>query len=391
MPLRLATFNVENLFDRAKALNTTTWAEGRPILEAFDQFNTLANQTSYSDADKQAMLAALETLKVLQRTPAGSLRLNRNPFNAWALLRENRGDFLKQPRSGDVQIVASGRSDWIGWAELISETVNETAVRMTAAVITEVDANVLCVVEAEDRPSLVRMNIELLHNQYGHIMLVDGNDPRGIDIGLLCDARIEVVSIRSHVDVPDPEGTGRPLFSRDCLVYQLRLADGSDLWLLLNHLKSQSFTSWDPDPLRSRQSTEVRAIYDRLRAEGARLIAVMGDFNKGPTNDQPPQHPTLGPLLGPDSPLVDATTLPGFDLGPRPGTFQSCSLRNRLDYVLLSPELADVATGGGIFRKGLWGTPTNKNPPQDWTVFPQIKKAIHAASDHAAVWIDLNL
>jgi hypothetical protein len=129
MPLRLATFNVENLFDRAKALNTTTWAEGRPILEAFDQFNTLANQTSYSDADKQAMLAALETLKVLQRTPAGSLRLNRNPFNAWALLRENRGDFLKQPRSGDVQIVASGRSDWIGWAELISETVNETAVR----------------------------------------------------------------------------------------------------------------------------------------------------------------------------------------------------------------------------------------------------------------------
>ncbi len=61
---------------------------------------------------------------------------------------------------------------------------------MTAAVITEVDANVLCVVEAEDRPSLVRMNIELLHDQYGHIMLVDGNDPRGIDIGLLCDARI---------------------------------------------------------------------------------------------------------------------------------------------------------------------------------------------------------
>jgi endonuclease/exonuclease/phosphatase family metal-dependent hydrolase len=391
MPLRLATFNVENLFDRAKALNTTTWAEGRPILEAFDQFNTLANQTSYSDADKQAMLAALDTLKVLQRTPAGSLRLNRNPFNAWALLRENRGDFLKQPRSGDVQIVASGRSDWIGWAELISETVNETAVRMTAAVITEVDANVLCVVEAEDRPSLVRMNIELLHDQYGHIMLVDGNDPRGIDIGLLCDARTEVVSIRSHVDVPDPEGTGRPLFSRDCPVYQLRLADGSDLWLLLNHLKSQSFTSGDPDPLRSRQSTEVRAIYDRLRAEGARLIAVMGDFNKGPTNDQPPQHPTLEPLLGPDSPLVDATTLPGFDLGPRPGTFQSCSLRNRLDYILLSPELADVATGGGIFRKGLWGTPTNKNPPQDWTVFPQIKKAIHAASDHAAVWIDLNL
>jgi hypothetical protein len=33
MPLRLAAFNVENLFDRAKALNTTTWEEGRPVLQ----------------------------------------------------------------------------------------------------------------------------------------------------------------------------------------------------------------------------------------------------------------------------------------------------------------------------------------------------------------------
>jgi hypothetical protein len=96
-------------------------------------------------------------------------------------------------------------------------------------------------------------------------------------------------------------------------------------------------------------------------------------------------------MLGPDSPLVDATTLPGFDLGPRPGTFQSCSLRNRLDYILLSPELAQAVTGGGIFRKGLWGTPTNKNPPQAWSIFGEITGSVHAASDHAAVWIDLDL
>jgi endonuclease/exonuclease/phosphatase family metal-dependent hydrolase len=391
MPLRLATFNVENLFNRAKALDTTTWDEGEPVLQAFDRFNTVANHAVYTDDDKQAMLAALETLQVLERTSAGSLRFNRNPFDAWALLRENRGDFIKQPRSGDVQIVALGRSDWIGWVELLSETVDETAVRMTAKVITEVAAAVLCVVEAEDRPALVRMNTDLLGSRYGHVMLVDGNDPRGIDIGLFCDTTIEVASIRSHVDVPDPAGTGHPLFSRDCPIYQLRLPGGSELWLLLNHLKSQSFTSGNPDPLRTRQSDEVRAIYDRLREEGAELVAVMGDFNKGPTNDQPPQHPTLERLLGPDSPLVDATTLPGFDIGPRPGTFQSCSLRNRLDYILLSPELAQAVTGGGIFRKGLWGTPTNKNPPQAWSVFPEITKSIHAASDHAAVWIDVDL
>jgi hypothetical protein len=156
--------------------------------------------------------------------------------------------------------------------------------------------------------------------RYGHAMLIDGNDLRGIDVGLLCNADIELVSVRSNVDVPDPAApTPRPLFSRDSPVYQLRLPGGDDLWVLVNHLKSQSFSSGDPDPLRSRQSAEVRRIYDRLRDQGAELVAVIGDFNKGPTNDQPPQHPTLEPLLGPDSPLVDATTLPGFDPGAAAG------------------------------------------------------------------------
>ncbi len=74
MTLRLATFNVENLFERAKALNTTTWAEGQPVLQAFERFNTLANNAVYSQADKQAMLEALETLQILQRRTFRSWR-----------------------------------------------------------------------------------------------------------------------------------------------------------------------------------------------------------------------------------------------------------------------------------------------------------------------------
>jgi len=30
MAMRLVSFNLESLFDRAKALNQNTWAEGRP-------------------------------------------------------------------------------------------------------------------------------------------------------------------------------------------------------------------------------------------------------------------------------------------------------------------------------------------------------------------------
>lgn len=397
--IRLATFNVENLFARAKALDPSDWDVGRPALAAFEKFNRVAAKPEYTPQDKADLLDALETLGILVRTPAG-LRPNRRPFDdAWAVLRENRGDFLVAPADGEPRIEAGGRGDWIGWVELLTEPVDEIGTRMIAKVVDEVAPDVLCLVEAEDRPSLVRFNEQLLGGRYAHSMLLDGNDPRGIDVGLYCTDRAEVRSVRGHVDVPDPVAPGRRLFSRDCPVYQLRLAGGEELFLLLNHLKSQSFSSGNPDPLRTRQSTEVRAIYERLRAEGAPYVAVLGDFNKGPDPDDPSRHPTLEALLGADSPLVDAYRHPKFSglfdvddsTRERPGSFQSCSLRNRLDYILLSPELAERVTDGGVFRKGLWGNPKNVNPPTRWNVYPEITASRHAASDHALVWVDLDL
>jgi hypothetical protein len=214
--LRLASYNVENLFARAKALNADTFAEGEPVLAAYGEFNRIAGKPVYLPEDKAAMLAALETLRVLVQTPAG-LRLNPRPFDdAWALLRENRGEFLVAPDDADPRIDAEGRASWNGWVELITEPVDEVATRMTAKVIGELGADVLCVVEAEDRPSLVRFNTELLGGRYGHGMLVDGNDPRGIDVGLFTTAQVDVRWVRSHVDDPHPTDPNRALFSRDC-------------------------------------------------------------------------------------------------------------------------------------------------------------------------------
>ncbi|GLZ34601.1 hypothetical protein Lesp02_67880 [Lentzea sp. NBRC 105346] len=382
MTVRLASYNVENLFLRAKALNTSTWAEGRPVLQAWGRFNRIAQHEKYSERDKEQMLEDLETLKILVPTRAG-LVMTKKPFDAWALLRENKGDFIKQPVRGPAEIVANGRGDWIGWADLITESVDEVATRMTAKVITELAPDVLCVVEAENRPALARFNEELLDSRYGHAMLVDGNDPRGIDVGLFCTSAIDINSVCSHVD------DDNRLFSRDCPVYRLGLPSGEELVLLVNHLKSQSRTGGDPDALRTRQSARVREIYDELRVQGARFVAVLGDLNKGPTDDTPPKHPTLEALFMPG--IVDATTIDGFDLGPKPGTFETCSLRNRLDYILMSPELAEHVTGGGIFRKGLWGNPKNQNPPRDWEIFDEITSAEQSASDHAAIFVDLDL
>ena len=50
--VRIASFNVENLFARPKAFNTADWSLGEPILDAHKKVNALFAKDPYSPADK---------------------------------------------------------------------------------------------------------------------------------------------------------------------------------------------------------------------------------------------------------------------------------------------------------------------------------------------------
>lgn len=392
--MRLASFNVENLFARARALDPMS-PDSTRMLAAFERFNRLAQQPVYGEADKAAMIDDLLTLGVAVALPDGRVVLNRDRDAPLAVLRENRGDFLVVRTATGIEIVATGRADWVGWLELVVAPVDETAVRMTAKVIETLAPDVLAVIEAEARPALVDFNTVMLADRFRHVMVVDGNDRRSIDVGLMTTAPYPIATVRSHVDERDtehPVATRREqrLFSRDAPVYEVVTGPTSEpLWVIVNHFKSQSWTSGDPGPLRRRQCRRVVDIYRHLRMRGARFVAVVGDLNQGPTAEGG-VAPTLEALYDPDLALVDAYSLAVFDVGPRPGSWQTCSLRNRLDYLFLSPELAARATAGGVFREGLWGAPTTKRRPP-WPIFPEITSARHAASDHGAIWVDVDL
>lgn len=367
--MRIASFNVENLFARAKALNFDDPTDGTPIVEAFGRLNVLLNQAFYSPADKLEIAALMIEL--------GMENSDMGPF---AQLRRNRGALVRRPQAGGIDVIASGRADWVGFVELRVEPVNVVAMRMTAKVIAEVNADIIGIIEAESRPSLAEFNNVLLPamggTAYRHVMVIDGNDPRGIDVGLMSRTGLPIGRLRSHVDDEDPGG--RTIFSRDCPEFEVALPGGRTLLVMVNHFKSKLGSQTQSNARRKLQAERVKAIYDARRAEGFDLVAIMGDLNDSPAN-----APLAALLTQTD--LQEAAAVPAFDDGGRPGTFGSATAANKFDYILMSPALFATATGGGIFRKGMW--PGVR--PAKWPKFAEITREAEAASDHGAVFVDL--
>jgi endonuclease/exonuclease/phosphatase family metal-dependent hydrolase len=370
--MRLAVYNVENLFDRPRAMNLGSWSEGKVILQDFAALSELLGELDYTAARKQRMSELMVRLGLEKQDDA-----------KFVTLRRNRGQLLRRPQAGGIQIVADGRADWAGSLELRDEPVDEVAMRNTARVIRDLNADVLAVVEAESRPVLEQFNQQILKAVGGrpmrHVMVIDGNDPRGIDVGLMTGKNHPIGLMRSHVD--DRDSRGLDIFSRDCPEYAVGLPGGETLWVLVNHLKSKGYGSKaSSDRKRKAQAERIKAIYESRLAAGSALVAVVGDFNDTPGSDP------LSPLLQ-HSDLKDVFEHPAFDNGGYPGTYGLCTASNKIDYILLSPGLFERVKAGGLMRQGMW--PGAR--PKRWETYDDLDDPKNAASDHAAVWVDLDL
>lgn len=374
MSMRLASFNVENLFARPKAMDPAAGepAVRRDVLTAHARLADLFDRASYAGAEP-------EILDLL-----GTLGLLRGDEGAYARLRKIRGQLVTRPRNGPVRVVAAGRASWIGWVELKQVAVNERATENTARVIHELDAEVMTVIEADDRPGLDLFSSAMLTRvggqPYEQVMVVEGNDTRGIDVGLLARPAYGLRQLRTHLFDQDETGV---VFSRDCCEYHLATPSGEPLVVLANHFKSKGYSS-PGDPVgakkRTRQASRVAAIVAGLLEEGITHVAVTGDLNDDPTSR------ALAPLLG--AGLRDVSEHPAFEWNGRRGTYRGGNEKDKIDYVLLSDALFGRLQGGGVFRKGVWRGPRTRNP---WEMFDTLQAPEHEASDHAAIYADLDL
>ncbi|MFC9846529.1 endonuclease/exonuclease/phosphatase family protein [Streptomyces sp. NPDC060223] len=368
MTIRIATYNAENLFRRPKVFELPDEGLRKEILDDFSELVSLLDRDPYQDADKDRIVELVRKHRAFDVDPDTRGPIYVNQVRGGAKLFTASGP----PANPVIKIVAKGRSKWAGWAELVRDDLEWAAVENTARVIAAVDADILLTVEVEDRLTLARFNEQVLGDAlkkqpYPYSMLIDGNDIRGIDVGIL--SRHPVTSVRSHIFDPGP--SFRPLFSRDCAEFEIDVF-GTPLWVLGNHFKSQR--GGGGGGLRQAQAERTRDIYRAALQRSARVV-VAGDLN-APLDTDP-----IRTLQG--AGLQDAMSHPSYKGDP--GTYeQGTSPDDKLDYLMFSPQLWERVQQVDVERRGIWA-------PRTFDSFDTVTSKLTQASDHGALHADLDL
>lgn len=365
MSIRIATFNAENLFRRPVVFGIEDDAKRDTVLNAFRRLVEILEQDAYSDDDKTEIIEILLAHSVDVRPQDSTQTILVNEPKGRARLLKGEGPNIQ------VRAEVTGRATWVGWAELVRGDLTLEALENTAKVIAEVNADILLTVEVEDRLTLDRFNRQVLAGQmdgkrYPFNLLIDGNDIRGIDVGLL--SRHPITSIRSHIfDKRNPQDEFG-IFSRDCPEFEIDVG-GKPLWLLGNHFKSKRGGSGADK--RKHQGERVAQIYEDALERSDRVV-VAGDLNDTPDSE--------AVKFLRDAGLRDAMTHDAYE-GPK-GTHGRCTADEKIDYVMFSPELFAKVTNVRVETRGI---------AESTVTFESVHGPQDQASDHAALFADLNL
>lgn len=186
------------------------------------------------------------------------------------------------------------------------------ATRAIADRILAMDVDVLAVQEVEDIAVLREFNDACLGRLYDHLVLVEGNDRRLIDVAVM--SKLPIGAVTSFQTAEHPDEPGRRIFGRDLLCVEILDARRrSRLFNLYNtHLKSH-FVDFRVDPevgrekanrRRLRQAEVVASLITAHERRGSRFV-LAGDMN------DPVDSPHLQPMLWVDDhALVDGLANP---------------------------------------------------------------------------------
>jgi endonuclease/exonuclease/phosphatase family metal-dependent hydrolase len=312
----------------------------------------------------------------MPRIKVGTFNIE-NLFNRYRLLDNERGSRIKKPVDPDRFVAEGGHINMLGWSIDAFNPLSKSDRKATANVIVENDPDVLAVQEVENLFALLAFNQKWLKNAYPYAMVIDGNDPRQIDVGIL--SKYPFLNIRTHRFEPEGSLPTQRTFSRDCLEMEIGITRGKTLTMLVNHFKSKIGGGEDK---RERQSKRVGEILkERFGNSLNGDFVVAGDLNNH--HDAPELQPLLG-LKGIEN--VIKKRLPAHDQWTH--YYKKEKTAEQLDYLLISQSLANKSPSAKpyIERRGL-GTDIDYYKGKR---FIQVTGK-EGASDHCAVFITLDL
>lgn len=276
-------------------------------------------------------------------------------------------------------------SDGFTINNLAFEIFEESEKRITSKAIAEVDADIIALQEVENLLVMDRFHSVFLRGKaYPYRLLIDGNDPRNIDIAIM--SKFPIVSARSFRHERDGQGRA-DLFSRDCLEAVIDI-HGRPLTLFVNHFKSMMGGRKATRDRRVAQSERVKAIVEeRFGGNLDGDFAIVGDLNDYPQVgddttcgiDSLIKHPRLVNIL---DRLPAAERWTHWYKSGRRG-----ERARQLDYILLSASLDERAGNPkpDIYRKGLpWRAEEYTGPRLD-----EVGENEPKASDHCILSVEI--
>lgn len=264
--------------------------------------------------------------------------------------------------------------------DLAFDIHDETCKQITAKAIREVKADIIALQEVESLPVLDRFNSRYLGGMnYRHRILIDGFDPRKIDVALL--SRYPIERIKTYRNARNRAKTAF-LFSRDCLEVNIDV-DGNSLVLYVNHFKSMMEGRLDTKPRREEQAQKVAEIIRNRWASNNYKdnFVVLGDFN-----DYLDQNTALTALISHEGLVHVSDRIAENERWTH--YYAGGNEYRQLDYILISKRLAEINTNfPEIMRKGL---PYRAEQYQGER-FDFVGEDYPKASDHCPIFMDIQL
>jgi endonuclease/exonuclease/phosphatase family metal-dependent hydrolase len=285
----------------------------------------------------------------------------------------------------------------------------------TALAIAAADADVYCLQEVDGHDALTRFWRDYVEkigvDRYEHFLLIEGNDPRGIDVAAVT-RDIRPAYARSHATLTparlpggrdrldawplaraEAERDGR-IFRRDALELEV-LVGARRVTVFDCHFKSMGGGRDRSMGRRQLEALAVRALIEAKFPDPAgALWAVAGDLNdyrlRIKVSKAEGRRETVT-ALGPDEPSgVDPLLAGGFGANllerlpeAERWTHYYAPERHKtqLDYVIASPALAERLRGVEVIREGMPHRVPNLDAPR----YPRIGWDRPKASDHCPV------